>query len=59
MTGVFETQTFQVCPTEPIIEGKEELLHNSPNLSYDKLSLPSNIICNFKNPLVSGEQPTK
>ena len=24
MTGVFETQTFQVCPTEPIICVKEK-----------------------------------
>jgi len=46
MTGVFETQTLRVCPTEPIIEGKEELFHNSPNLSYDKLSLPSDIKLN-------------
>jgi len=31
LPGVFETQTFQVCPTEPIICVKEDLLRKSPN----------------------------
>jgi hypothetical protein len=29
MTGVFETQTFQVCPTEPIIWDKEQIRYSS------------------------------
>jgi hypothetical protein len=38
MTGVFETQTLRVCPTEPIICVKEDLLRKSPN-SLQELSL--------------------
>lgn len=34
MTGVFETQTLRVCPTEPIICVKEDLLRKSPNKKY-------------------------
>jgi len=41
MTVVFETQTFQVCPTEPIISVKEDLLRKSPN-SLQELSLTLN-----------------
>lgn len=42
MTGVFETQTFQVCPTEPIICVKEDLLRKSPN-SLTRTFLNANI----------------
>lgn len=40
-SGVFETQTFQVCPTEPIICVKEDLLRKSPN-SLTRTFLNSN-----------------
>jgi len=46
MTGVFETQTFQVCPTEPIISVKEDLLRKSPN-SLTRTFLNANIKRNF------------
>jgi len=42
MTGVFETQTLQVCPTEPIISVKEDLLRKSPN-SLTRTFLNANI----------------
>ena len=31
LSGVFETQTLRVCPTEQIICVKEDLLRKSPN----------------------------
>jgi hypothetical protein len=41
MTGVFETQTFQVCPTEPII-GIKRVSAETPNL-LTQTSLNSDI----------------
>lgn len=38
LSGGFETQTFQVCPTDPIICVKEDLQSNSTN-SFQELSL--------------------
>jgi len=58
MTGVFETQTLRVCPTEPIICVKEDLLRKSPN-SLTRTSLNSNIHRvnpKFKKMLVSEEK---
>jgi len=55
MTGVFETQTFQVCPTEPIICVKEDLLRKSPN-SLTRTFLNANIQSNFDFGLVSEVQ---
>jgi len=42
MTGVFETQTLRVCPTEQIICVKEDLLRKSPN-SLTRTFLNANI----------------
>ena len=47
MTGVFETQTFQVCPTEPII-GIKRVSAETPNLSKAQTSLNSDIISNSR-----------
>ena len=51
MTGVFETQTFQVCPTEPIIcvkEKKQSLLFFPKFFATQKTFLNANIISNLK-----------
>jgi len=42
MTGVFETQTLRVCPTEPIICVKEQS-NDCPNFNYVKTFLNPNI----------------
>lgn len=42
LTGVFETQTLRVCPTEQIICVKEDLLRKSPN-SLTRTFLNANI----------------
>jgi len=43
MTGVFETQTFQVCPTEPIIGRKRYqigmLIEQKVNVQHIKQTL--------------------
>jgi len=55
MTGVFETQTFQVCPTEPIICVKEFAKYSfcSPKFfPTEKTFLNSNIKRNFSLGLI-------
>ena len=52
MTGVFETQTLRVCPTEPIICVKEFAKYPfcSPKFfPSEKTSLNTNIKGNLKN----------
>jgi len=43
MTGVFETQTFQVCPTEPIISVKEFAYGSPKFFATQKTFLNANI----------------
>ena len=49
-SGVFETQSFQDCPTEPIIQVKRKIRYSSyfPKLSLSEItSFNNNIIGNF------------
>jgi len=53
MTGVFETQTFQVCPTEPIICVKEFAYGSPKFFPTEKTFLNPNIKSNFVRGLTS------
>ena len=59
MTGFFETQTFQVCPTEPIICVKE-FAYGSPKLhaipETHATFLNANIMFNLRGRLQSCEK---
>jgi len=54
MTGVFETQTFQVCPTEPIICVKEFAYGSPKFFPMEKTFLNANIKSNFSLGLTAG-----
>ncbi len=56
MTGVFETQTFQVCPTEPIICVKEFAYGSPKFFPMEKTFLNANIMFNLRGRLQSCEK---
>ena len=58
LSGVFETQTLRVCPTEQIICVKEDLLRKSPN-SLTRTFLNANIKLNLNGGLQEGCNSTE
>jgi len=59
MTGVFETQTFQVCPTEPIICVKEFAFGSPKFFPTEKTFLNANIKSNLNGGLPAGCNSTE
>ena len=58
-SGVFETQSFQDCPTEPIISVKEFAFGSPKFFPTEKTSPNPNIKLNSVPNLVGGEKLNK